>query len=111
MNLIPKKLQPYFKETHQTKAGDNTIIEGILTCCNTHDFEVCVVGEIKHGLFSKMHIFPKNDRTVVKVRCRKCGRIISVFDSACDGYEQCEKKQCTHVQTESIDCKKCISRK
>ena len=63
--MIPKKIQPYFKTTHQTKDGDNSIIEGILTCCNAHDFEVFVVGEIKHSMFSKMCLFPENDKTVI----------------------------------------------
>ena len=87
--MIPKKIQPYFKTTRQTRDGDNSIIEGILTCCNDHDFEVLVVGEIKHSMFSKMRLFPENDKTVIEVRCRKCGKVISIFDSSCDGYEQC----------------------
>lgn len=107
MKLIPKKIQPFFKTTHQTKYGDNNLIEGILTCCNANDFEVFVVGEIKHSMFLKMRLFPKNDKTVIGVRCRKCGKVISVFDSSCDGYEQCGKEQYTHVQTKPIDCRKC----
>ena len=107
MKLIPKKIQPYFKTTRQTRDGDNSIIEGILTCCNDHDFEVLVVGEIKHSMFSKMRLFPENDKTVIEVRCRKCGKVISIFDSSCDGYEQCGKEQYTHVQTKSIDCRNC----
>ena len=107
MKLIPKKIQPYFKTTRQTRDGDNSIIEGILTCCKDHDFEVFVVGEIKHSMFSKMRLFPENDKTVIEVRCRKCDKVISIFDSSCDGYEQCGKEQYTHVQTKSIDCRNC----
>ena len=105
--MIPKKIQPYFKTTYQTKDNNNNLIEGILTCCNAHDFEVLVVGEIKHSMFSKMRLFPEKDNTVIEVHCRKCGKTISVFDSSCDGYEQCEKDQHTHVLTKPIDCKKC----
>ena len=65
--MIPKKIQPYFKTTRQTRDGDNSIIEGILTCCNGHDFEVFVVGEIKHSMFSKMRMFPENDKTVIDI--------------------------------------------
>lgn len=107
MELIPKKIQPYFKTTHQTEHSDYSIIEGVLTCCNTHDFEVHVVGEVKHSMFSKMRLFPENGKTLIEVRCRKCGKVISVFDSSCDGYEQCGKKQYTHVQTQPIDCGRC----
>ena len=107
MELIPKKIQPYFKTTHQTEHSDYSIIEGALTCCNTHDFEVHVVEEVKHSMFSKMRLFPENGKTLIEVRCRKCGKVISVFDSSCDGYEQCGKKQYTHVQTQPIDCGRC----
>ena len=44
--MIPKLIQPYFKITHQTKDRDNSIIEGVLTCCNANDFEIFVVGKI-----------------------------------------------------------------
>ena len=105
--MIPKKIQPYFKTKYQTKDGDNNIIEGILTCCNADDFEVFIVGEIKHSLFSKMCLYPDDDKIIIDVRCRKCGRVISVFDSSCDGYAQCRKDQYRYVPTKLIDCKKC----
>ena len=107
MELIPKKIQPYFKMTHQIKDSDNSIIEGVITCCDAYDFEVLVIGKMKHSMFSKMYLLPENGRTLIKVRCRKCGKVISVFDSGCDGYEQCEKTQYTHVQTKTISCRKC----
>ena len=93
--MIPKLIQPYFKITHQTKDRDNSIIEGVLTCCNANDFEIFVVGKIKHGLFSKMFLYPEDDRTVLEVRCKKCGKSISVFNSSFDGYGQCEIKKKT----------------
>lgn len=105
--MVPKKIQPYFKTTFQTKEGDNSLIDGILTCCNANDFEVFIVGEIKQSMISKMCLSPENDKTVIEVRCKKCGKVISVFDSSCDGYEQCGKVQYTHVPTKPIDCKKC----
>ena len=105
--MIPKKIQPYFEARFQKKDGDNSLIEGILTCCNSHDFEVFVVGEIKHSIFSRMCLIPENDEIVLKVRCKKCGRVISVFDSRCDGYEQCGNNQPTHIPNKPIDCMKC----
>lgn len=107
--MIPKKVQPYFKTTRQTKNGDNRIIEGILTCCNAHDFEVLVVGKIKHCLFSKMCLFPENDKIVIEVRCRKCGKVISLFDTDCDGYDQCGKEQHVYIETKPIVCTKCLN--
>ena len=87
--MIPKKIQPYFEIINQIKDGDNDIIEGVLTCCKSHDFEVLVAGEIKRSAFSKMHLFSENDKTAIEVRCRKCGQIILVFDSDSDGYDKC----------------------
>ena len=106
--MIPKLIQPYFKITHQTKDRDNSVIEGILTCCNANDFEILVFGKIKHGLFSKVFLYPEDDKTVLEVRCKKCGKIISVFNSSFDGYGQCGmKKKNICVSTQPIDCSKC----
>ena len=109
-NLIPKAIQPYFDVTQQLKDCENYIIEGALTCCNAHNFEVFVVGEIKHSMFSKMFLYPENDKTVFEVRCKNCGKVISVFNSSYDGYNQCENKpQNISALTRRIDCSKCQS--
>ena len=71
MELIPKRIQPYFEKTRQTKDGGNTLIQGILTCCNDHDFDVFVFGNIRQGVFSKMRLHPDHDRTVIEARCKK----------------------------------------
>lgn len=105
--MIPKKIQPYFTTTLQKKDGENSLIEGLLTCCNANDFEISVVGKIKQNMFSQMYLFPENDKIMLKARCKKCGNVITVFDSGCDGYENCEKKQYTHIPTEIINCRKC----
>ena len=106
--MIPKKIHPFFETTFQKRGGDNCLIEGVLTCCNSHDFEVIVVGEIKKSMFSGMCLIPENDEIVLKVRCKKCGKVISVFDTRCDGYAQCGNNQAIHISTKSIDCKKCL---
>ena len=105
--MIPKKIQLYFEIMNQTKDGDNDIIEGVLTCCKSHDFDVFVDGKIKHGAFSKMYLFSENEEIAIEVRCRKCGQVISVFDSGSDGYDKCGGKQHTHMQMEPVKCKKC----
>lgn len=105
--MIPKKIQPYFNTTLQKKDGESSLIEGLLTCCNDYDFEVFVVGKIKHSIFSNIFLFPENDTIKLEVRCKKCGKIIPVFDSSCDGYERCGKNQHTQMLAKSINCKKC----
>ena len=106
--MVPAKIQPFFQTTSQTMDGDNRLIEGTLTCCNDSDFEVLFTGEIKHGLFSKMLLTSENDHIALSARCKKCGRIIPVFDSSIDGYEHCEEKQngiC--LSTRALICQKC----
>ena len=105
--MVPKKLQSYFNITREREERDNKLIEGTLTCCNSHNFEIFVTGEIKYNIFPKMCLLPEDDRIILKVRCKKCGKIILVFDSSCDGYEHCEKNQFTHTLTKTANCKKC----
>lgn len=106
--MIPKRILPYFDVTRQNIDSDNTQIEGILTCCNSHDFEIYAVGEIKNSIFSKMYLFPKDCKLALEARCKKCGKVIPVFDSSYDGYVCYEKKlQHTNIVARPIRCKKC----
>ncbi len=105
--MIPQKSRPFFTTTFQKKDGDNSLIEGILTCCNSHDFEILVIGKIKHNMFTKMHLLPNNNQIVFEVRCKKCGKIIPIFDSSCDGYEHCGTNQHIHTILKSVACNKC----
>lgn len=108
--MIPKKIQPYFKITQITQNRDNRIIEGVLKCCDAHDFEIFVVGRLKYSFFSKMALFPDAGNTIFEVRCKKCGNVISVFNSNFDGYGQCGKvTQNIYVSPWLIDCIKCRS--
>lgn len=109
--MIPKNIQP-FLETRKTTAKDDSLVEGVLTCCGSHDFEVFAAGEVRRNLFSKMHLWSETGEIVLKARCKKCGNVISVFDSHCDGYEQCAKNtHDTHrdAAARPIVCRKCQS--
>lgn len=105
--MIPKKIKPYFKTMLQKEDGENRIVEGLLTCCNDHAFEVLIVGKIKQSILFKACLFPENDTITLEVRCKKCGKVIQVFDSVCDGYEHCKKIQHTQIVAKPINCKKC----
>ena len=105
--MIPEKIRPFFEVSCQKNKGGNELIEGELTCCTSHDFEVFAEGEIKRGVFSKLYLLPENDRLVLNARCKKCGRDIPVFDSRCDGYEKCESGQPAHTQSRRVECIKC----
>ena len=105
--MIPKKIQSHFEKTRQKKDGDNTLIEGMLICCNSHEFEVRIVGDVKRDLFSGMHLLPINGNISVDVCCKKCGKVISVFNSCQDGYERIETKCNKCFLTKPFVCKKC----
>lgn len=106
--MTPKTIQPYFEITQQAKDGGNHIIEGMLTCCNAHAFEVFAAGKIRHRLFSKMFLYPENDIIVLEARCKTCGKVIPVFHSDFDGYGQWQTapgRIC--VATHPVNCVKC----
>ncbi len=105
--MIPKKIRSHFKATRKKMNGDNTLIEGMLTCCNSHEFEVRTDGCIKYDLFSGMHLFPIGEKIALDVCCRKCGKVISVFNSDQDGYGRSETKCNKNALTKSLICKKC----
>ena len=107
--MIPPKIQPYFELTSQKKDGENSLFAGELVCCDSHDFEVLVIGKVQHDIFSKMNLYPDNDKIVMEVRCRKCGKVIPVFDSCYDGYEQCTNYRYVYRSAKPIACTKCQS--
>ena len=105
--MIPKKIRPYFKTIRKRIDGDNTLIEGILTCCNSHEFEVLIAGVIKYDLFSGMHLFPIGEKIALDICCKKCGKVISVFNSDQDGYDRSEVKCGKCALKKPLFCKKC----
>lgn len=105
--MNPKNAQPYFCLISQKKDGENSLIEGNLTCCNGHAFEIYVVGEIKRTVFFSTYLFPENDVIVLKARCKQCGKVVHVFDSRCDGYEHCGETRKAHTNLKSVKCRKC----
>ena len=107
--MIPNKIRPYVGNIIQKKDGENNIIEGSITCCNGQYFEIFVFGRIKHNIFSNANLYSNDGIIQLKIRCKKCGKIISIFDSGCDGYDHCEKKQYTNVLTNPFNCNKCHS--
>ena len=105
--MIPDKIQPFFNKIYQKKDGENSLITGTLTCCNANDFEVFTAGEIKRRILLGMCLFPQGDILSMEVRCKKCGKVIPVFDSRYDGYTPCETNQSTQPIAKPISCRKC----
>lgn len=111
--MIPKKIEPYFKILKKDDIKSR-LVEGNITCCGSNDFEVHVNGLVKQKNFFKMYLSQnENDFVILKVKCKKCDKIISVFDSRCDGYDMiCGvydtyiKNQLSYITT-PINCKKC----
>ena len=107
--MVPKNIQPYFKIISQKNDGENSIVNGELTCCNATDFEIAVVGIIKESLFSKMYLYPEKYKIAIEARCRQCGKVISVYDSSLDGYERYVIGEPVDELSHPITCKKCQS--
>lgn len=105
--MVPKKIRPYFITTKETRDGNNSIVEGTLGCCDAHNFKIVVYGKVKRGFLSKMFLVPQDDKVALAVCCEDCGRIISVFDSSCDGYDCHENEQSLFFPTQVTECYRC----
>ena len=108
MKLIPDKLLPFFEMAKESGNQDNMIIEGVITCCNAYDFEVYASGRIKSNLFSRMSLYPEKEQAAIGARCKKCGRVISIFDSHSDGYGRLEEKGRICTPQTPVRCAKCL---
>lgn len=105
--MIPEKIKPFFDVTLLKMDFANKLIEGGLACCGEHAFDVLTVGEVKHGMFFDTCLFPEKDTIILKAICKKCGKVILVFDSRCDGYGHLKEKQHAPIAAKPFRCKKC----
>lgn len=106
--MIPQKIFPHFEKVSQKKDSSNLYVQGNLVCCNAHNFEIFTFGTVRNGMFSRVNLLPKDERIMLKIRCKKCGKVISVFDSSCDGYETHDDKIRPNSTLEILKCKKCL---
>ena len=105
--MIPKRIHSSFSTTEEKKDGENILIEGKLTCCNSYSFEIHVVGDIKRVPFNGMYLYPKGDKIAIEACCEDCGSNILVFDSDQDGYDRCNEIIERHFGLEQVKCKRC----
>lgn len=71
--------------------GYNNIVNGKLVCCGKNNFEILVSDEIKRSLLFRTYVC-SNNRIMLEARCKKCGKIIHLFDNNIDGYDRCISK-------------------
>jgi hypothetical protein len=102
---VPSKLKSYLHQIN-SKIDTNTIVSGIVTCCSCSEFDVLCYGNIKKSLLGHISLCDKTDGIVVRLRCKKCGEEIEVFNSFTDGYNRCieEKVDCVNIQFQSFHC-------
>ena len=105
--MVPQKIQSYFLEIFSKSDGENVLIEGDIICCNSHEFEVRVMGNVKQGLFSGQYIQAESDALAIELRCKKCGEILSVFNSNYDGYDRCIEQGYAKISPRRFLCRKC----
>lgn len=106
--LIPGKIQPYFDIRMQKSNDKDDLIEGSITCCNAHNFEVFVTGKVQRSIFSKMHVLQENDEMFIEAHCKNCGKIISIFNNRQDGYEKYNGKSLTQRTPAIVHCPQCL---
>lgn len=88
--MIPKKIKDYFYATNMNEKHET--IEGELSCCDS-SFEVHIDGEVKRSLLSRYYLYFENNKLILNCFCKKCNNEINVFDSRCDGDDNCLKKK------------------
>lgn len=71
-----------------------------------HDFDVFVSREIKHGIFAKMFFDSDDGDITMEVHCKKCGKVIPLFDSRTDGYENCSNYASAPLSLSAAECQK-----
>lgn len=105
---IPKRLQPYFEVTSE-KYGTNIIVDGILTCCGSHEFDISFYGDLKQNWLGNKTLHANDNGLILNAKCKKCGKDIQVFNSFIDGYDPCSEKvqSSPKVKTNHIVCSKC----
>lgn len=107
---VPMKLKPYFQ--HLSASTDTyTFIRGKIICCSCSEFDVLYCGVIRKSIWGQVFFSDNDDGLVVKLRCKKCGQEIEVFNSLTDGYDRCieEKDRSTSYQLQPFTCKQAHS--
>ncbi len=106
--MIPEKIKHYFEISAQKDFGETALIEGKIICCNNHNFKILSNGEIKSSLFTLERLVSQSNSLVLDAQCEKCGRIVPVFNSDCDGYGKCdESTEVVAMKKSILRCKKC----
>lgn len=103
---VPVKLQPYFQHL-RTKIDTYTFIRGKIICCSYSEFDVLYCGEIRKSNFGQVFFCDNDNGLAVRLRCKKCGQEIEVFNSLTDGYDRCikEKTYSADYQCQPFTCK------
>jgi len=89
---VPKGIVNCFEITNE-KYGHNILVRGRLSCCGQYSFHIKYLGDLKANIFGHYSIFQKHDDAVImSAKCIICGKIIRVFNSYTDGYDNCVNK-------------------
>lgn len=104
--MVPERLKDSLKIVAIHDEAEVTTVEADLTCCNSESFDIYFCGEIKKKAFSRVRMFPENDVILLEAHCKKCGKILTVFDSTRDGYEPDTKKK-VFPEKQLFECDKC----
>ena len=98
MMYAPQKIRPFFSEVISKRSN---ILCGTITCCNSDDFEILYYGNIYKNITGKKKLYNNKDGLILYVRCKKCNRIIKIFNSFSDGYDNYIEKN-TEIEKELL---------
>lgn len=89
--MVPKKIINHNKILTNKNDGETTTTLTMITCCSVSDFEVYSSKKTKLKLFQGMSLMSTDEPVAVDLICKRCGRIIHLFNSICDGYDNIEQ--------------------
>ncbi|MBQ4546107.1 MAG: hypothetical protein IJA17_03000 [Oscillospiraceae bacterium] len=102
--FIQKRLKPYLSDI--SAKNDFTLLNGNISCCGHHNFEVLYNGSIVKNIFGKSYLI--GNKPVFEAKCKICESKIRIFDSNTDGYDNCDTKtDATNATLTSFICPKC----
>ena len=108
--MVLKEIKPYFYKTNEKNQLGNLIIEGNLTCCKSHSFQVFIFGKVQRNILFGRYLSAKDGKISLTSHCKKCKKVIPIFDSRYDGYEtfeKCHEKRVKNNCETPFHCKKC----
>ena len=111
-NIYPGKIKKFVRE-QQTKYSNHSKA-GLVCLCGCDSFSIRFFASVRKSMFGSPHLVPVDEKATVTIEaiCEACGKVISLFDSRIDGYDNQFEPQLPTFQeltpsTELLSCPHC----